>query len=174
MNVSRARWTPLLVLLLAPAAAHADPLADGLSAYAVDARAIVTALEGGATPASQADALGDLSDAAAAMVEPFVARRPACAGYLRAASTLRERWSTLSVAEIERDYHHDAALPPIEDASTRAVCYQMKDLLVHPLTALRLLREEAPDTAAVRHDVVEVVAHSQALAALAGVTPPRD
>ena len=121
MNVSRARWTPLLVLLLAPAAAHADPLADGLSAYAVDARAIVTALEGGATPASQAD-----------------------------------------------------ALPPIEDASTRAVCYQMKDLLVHPLTALRLLREEAPDAAAVRHEVVEVVAHSQALAALAGVTPPRD
>ena len=166
------RPSMLLVLVLAPVAAQAaDPLADGLSAYAADARAVVAALDAGADPLTQADRLEALADQAVTLVEPFSRRRPACGDYLRAAAGLRERWRDLDVEAIERDYHHDAALPAIADPSMRAVCYQMKDLVVHPLTALRLLQAPRPDAAAVRHEVVEVVAHGQALAALAGAAP---
>ena len=79
---------------------------------------------------------------------------------------LRESWSTLSIERIEADYHHDAALPRIASAGDHGLCYQMKDLLVHPLTALRLLREPVVDRATLSHEITEVVAHGRALQAL--------
>ena len=74
--------------------------------------------------------------------------------------------ASLSIDTIERDYHHDAALPKPAHEGNRALCYQMKDLLVHPLTALRLLREQPVDVDSIRHEIVEVIAHGRALAAL--------
>ena len=168
----------LLPLLFVPAAmaepgaAPADPLGAGLVAYRDEARVVVAALEAGGAPKEQAAAIQSLADRAVTLVEPFVARRPACADYLRAAAGLHLTWKTLSVETIERDYHQDAALPPIADPAAKAVCYQMKDLVVHPLTALRLLQDDAPDAAAVRHEIVEVAAHAQALAALTGAVSP--
>ncbi|KFN49468.1 hypothetical protein [Arenimonas composti] len=145
---------------------HEDDLADGLARYVVAAQAAVDAIDADAPVAQQAQALETLADDAIALVEPFVQRFPACGDYLRASTGLREAWRTLSPARIEADYHHDGALPPVADPRERARCYQMKDLVVHPLTARRLLEEPAPDRAALRHEIVEVVAHGGALRAM--------
>ena len=156
---------PVLFALLA-AAPFAATAGEGYAAYIDGAEKVVAALQAGAEPASQTAALQDLADNANDLIDPFVARHPACAAYLQAARALRSRWESMSVEQIEADYHHDGVLPGIADPRDRALCYQMKDLLVHPLTALRLLRETPVDRASVEHEIVEVVAHGKALQAL--------
>lgn len=148
------------------AAAPSPAAEEGYAAYLAGADAIVAALQAGGDPHAQAAPLQALAARADGLVDPFTARFPACRDYLQAARGLRERWSSLTLAQIETDYHHDGALPPIADARDRALCYQMKDLLVHPLTALRMLGESPVDRAGIEHEIVEVVAHGRALQAL--------
>lgn len=163
--------TPLISTLLALACAppaQAAKLGSELDAYVVEARAVVAAIDTGHARA-QGPALQSLADRADAMIAPFIARFPVCADYLQATQALNATWSTLSLERIEAEYHEDGALPAIEAPRDRALCYQMKDLLVHPLTALRLLQETELDQKSLRHEIDEVVAHGAALAALMGV-----
>jgi hypothetical protein len=153
----------LALLFTAPITTTAG---EGYAAYIAGAEQVVAALQSGADPATQAAPLQDLADNANNLIEPFVERYPTCAAYLQAARALRSRWESMSLAQIEADYHHDGVLPAVADPRDRALCYQMKDLLVHPLTALRLLRETPVDRASVEHEIVEVVAHGKALQAL--------
>lgn len=154
----------LLVLLVAtPLSAIAS---EGYAAYIAGAEKVIGALQSGTDPATQAASLQALADNANGLIEPFVERYPTCGAYLQAARALRSRWESMSLEQIEADYHHDGVLPAIADPRDRALCYQMKDLLVHPLTALRLLRETPVDRASVEHEIVEVVAHGKALQAL--------
>jgi hypothetical protein len=150
-------------LLFAFASAQAE---DTYTDYIGGAEKVVAALKAGADPASQVAPLNSLVAHADALIDPFAVRYPACADYLRASRQLTANWESLSLAQIEKDYHHDAALPAIADPKNRALCYQMKDLLVHPLTALRMLRETPIDRAGVEHEIVEVIAHGKALQAL--------
>lgn len=157
----------LALLACAPLQAVEAPAApEGFGAYIAQAQAIVQAFESGAAPASQREALASLAGRAADLVPAFSARHPVCRDYLAAALPLHERWSELTLAQIERDYHHDAALPKIASAGDHGLCYQMKDLLVHPLTALRMLGEPEVDRAGITHEITEVVAHGRALQAL--------
>lgn len=139
---------------------------DGYGLYLEQAREVVAALESGAEPATQADALSALAARADDLRVAFSARYPACRDYLAAAAQLGQRWPQLSLEAIESGYHHDGELPKVDDPADRALCYQMKDLLVHPLTALRMLREQPVDVDGLEHEIVEVVAHAQALQAL--------
>jgi hypothetical protein len=160
-------FAALALLACAPLqAADQAALPDGFEAYVAQAQAIVTALEAGSSPAAQQPALTALAERAAGLVPAFSARHPVCRDYLAAALPLRKTWSNLSLAQIERDYHHDAALPKIASAGDHGLCYQMKDLLVHPLTALRMLGEPEIDRAGIAHEITEVVAHGRALQAL--------
>lgn len=134
--------------------------------YVDRAESVVAALERGVAPESQQQPLQAMSDLAAEMIAPFSLLYPGCGPYLDAAMNLRTLWPSLSIDAIERDYHHDAALPKPAHEGNRALCYQMKDLLVHPLTALRLLQERPVDVDTVKHEIVEVIAHGRALAAL--------
>ena len=153
----------LALLFTAPITATAS---EGYAAYIAGAEQVVAALQSGADPATQTAPLQDLADNANNLIDPFVERYPTCGAYLQAARALRSRWESMSLAQIEADYHHDGVLPAVADPRDRALCYQMKDLLVHPLTALRLLRETPVDRASVEHELVEVVAHGKALQAL--------
>lgn len=163
------RILPLALLAAALPTAGAAPPAPAidaqLAAYVADARAVVAAIDAGAAPA-QGPALQRLAERADAMIEPFIARFPVCADYLAAARALNATWTTLSLERIEADFHHDGALPALAAPQDRALCYQMKDLLVHPLTGLRLLQEREPDPKTLRHEIDEVVSHGAALKAL--------
>lgn len=173
-RIARPRAIAAAALLACAPSWAADPtdLQTGFAIYVTDAEAIVAALDSGSPPESQQPALTALADRAAGLVEPFSARHPVCRDYLAGAMRLRESWSTLSLERIEADYHHDAALPRIASAGDHGLCYQMKDLLVHPLTALRLLHEPVVDRATVSHEITEVVAHGRALQALSATKTP--
>lgn len=163
MKIPHTLSAAIAALLLGSAPVQAK---DGYAAYLAGAEQVVAALEAGQPPVSQAEPLKALAVQADALIEPFAARYPACADYLAATRKLNGSWESLSLAQIEKDYHHDGALPAIADPKDRALCYQMKDLLVHPLTALRMLRETPVDGAGVEHEIVEVIAHGKALQAL--------
>ena len=67
-----------------------------------------------------------------------------------------KKLDTLTLEEIERDYHADGALPEAPD-----FCYHAKDLIVHPATVILLTRE--PDSELTRGrigaEIQEVRAH---------------
>lgn len=146
----------------------ASPISAQLDAYVVEARALVAAVDAG-NASEQGPALQRLASRADAMIAPFVEQFPVCGDYLKAAQGLNSMWPRLSLERIEADYHKDGALPRVENAQDRALCYQMKDLLVHPLTGLRLLKEPELDVASLRNEIDEVVSHAVALNALVAV-----
>lgn len=154
-------------MLPAPSS-QAASINAAFDAYLMEARGVVEAVDAG-KGAEQASALTELAIRADGMVASFVERFPVCRDYLKAARSLNDAWSTMSLERIEADYHEDGALPRIEDAQDRALCYQMKDLLVHPLTGLRLLQEPELDDSALRAEIDEVVSHGAALKALVAV-----
>ena len=107
-----------------------------LQTYATKASAFVQSFDAGAddaTLSAQAQALMDLSET---IVPEYVEVYPGCKEHLNAALKITETWQDLDPETIERDYHQDAALP---DPAPGADCYHMKDLVVHPATALALL-----------------------------------
>jgi hypothetical protein len=144
------------------AAAPAEPpavpqAAQGAEAYTARAAALQSKLVPGADLAAARQEAEALMELGAALVPGFVARHPRCADYLDAALAVRSGWRAMDVETIERDYHHDGALPKLEDAGA---CYHMKDLVVHPATALVLLSAQPPDIAQAQAEIAEVVQHA--------------
>ena len=92
------------------------------------------------------------------LLPAFVAKQPICADYIKAALAASEEMLTLSLEDIERDYHADGKLPPMK----QAVCYHAKDLLVHPAT-VAVIAGTSPDNAKTRnmlaHELEEVLEH---------------
>ncbi len=101
----------------------------------------------------QAHGLADLSQV---IIGDFAVRYPPCGPYLNQALKVVGLLDSLTLAEIERDYHADGALP---DAP--AFCYNAKDLVVHPATVLLWVREpDGPDTRArISAEIQEVRTH---------------
>lgn len=136
---------------LPPAAAQA------VSEYESQAKAFVEQIDAGADAATLTPLAQNLLDLSVEIEKAYVPLKPECADYLAAASRIVELWPTLSLETIENDYHHDGALPKSEST---AVCYHMKDLIVHPATALALLAEDVPDRVKIRDEIQEVIAHA--------------
>ncbi len=131
-----------------------------LQTYATKASAFVQSFDSGAddaTLSAQAQALMDLSET---IVPAYVEVYPGCKEHLNAALKITDTWQDLDPETIERDYHQDAALP---DPAPGADCYHMKDLVVHPATALALLNQPEVDREQVRHEMAEVAAHAGAV-----------
>jgi hypothetical protein len=139
------------------AAAPADPVLAALHDYEQRARALAADLGGESPPEALRAASAALVDISATLTPPFTVRQPQCAAYLEAALRVRELWSTLDAPTIERDYHDDGALPKVDEGA--AACYHMKDLIVHPATALVLLTQDPTDFGQARKEVEEVIAH---------------
>jgi hypothetical protein len=132
------------------------PVATVLDQYAREASALATALAAGAETELLKSRAEGLIDRAAGIVPAFVKLHPHCASYLEAALQVRERWPDLDHDAIERDYHHDGALPKIDNAG---FCYHMKDLVTHPATVLVLLSQAEPDFVQAKAEIDEVIAH---------------
>ena len=77
---------------------------------------------------------------------------------MSAAIKAADEMLTISVDEIERDYHADGKLPPVKDAA----CYHAKDLLVHPATVVVLAANQTHDQKTkeqMHHEIEEVLEH---------------
>ena len=87
-------------------------------------------------------------------------RLPQCDEYLTKTLTLKDSIKTISHDNLEKDYHHDGALP-----KAPGECYHTKDLFVHPATVLVLTRDdpelkEATKTS-INAEIAEVIAHTE-------------
>ncbi len=139
-----------------PADAPQAAFHDALTRYETAARDYVAAIDSDAAAEALAARTDALVAIAAEALPEFLSRQPHCRGYLEAAMTLKDTWTTLSAEEIEAGYHKDGALPKIDNA---AACYHFKDLIVHPITAQALLNEGDDNRAAARREIDEVIAH---------------
>lgn len=87
-------------------------------------------------------------------------RLPQCEVYLAKSLVLKDMLNDISHEALEKDYHHDAALPK---APTE--CYHTKDLFVHPATVIVLTRDD-PDLSvetkdSIKAEILEVLAHTE-------------
>ncbi|WP_448549037.1 hypothetical protein [Thalassotalea fusca] len=92
------------------------------------------------------------------LLPEVVMKKPICKAYLSAAISAADQMLTITVDEIERDYHADGKLPPVKDAA----CYHAKDLLVHPATVVVLAANQAHDQKTqeqMHHEIEEVLEH---------------
>lgn len=99
------------------------------------------------------------------IVNNAVGHLPRCAKYLSAALRLSAELDEISIASLERNYHHDGALP-----KAPAECYHAKDLFVHAAAVHIMLREDVHvSTKTKKHmkeEITEVLAHISAVKAL--------
>lgn len=92
------------------------------------------------------------------LLPAFVEKQPVCKEYIQAAMAASERMMTISLEEIESDYHADGKLPPMK----QAVCYHAKDLLVHPATVAVIAQTQLDNKQTrkqLHHEIEEVLEH---------------
>lgn len=126
--------------------------------YTVEAQSLAAKLRPGVDVAAAAEAAETLLALGADIVPAFVQRNPYCGDYLAAALQVQDGWRSMDAATLERDFHKDAALPQVQGDAK--VCYHMKDMVVHPATALVLLSQSPPDIDTAQKEITEVIAHS--------------
>ena len=87
-------------------------------------------------------------------------RLPQCNDYLTKTLALKENLEKISHETLEKDYHHDGALP-----EAPGECYHTKDLFVHPATVYVLVRDDPSlieDTkVSINAEITEVLAHTE-------------
>lgn len=153
------------ISVMPPEADPASPVApypaatiELIERYAMQAQALSAQLTPGVDTAAAVKAAESLLTVGVEIVPAFVERHPHCGQYLTAAMQVQDGWRRMDAETLERDFHKDGALPRVEgDVKT---CYHMKDLVVHPATALVLLSQSVPDIAGARKEITEVVAHA--------------
>jgi len=87
-------------------------------------------------------------------------RLPQCDDYLKKTLVLKENLEKISHKSIEKDYHHDGALP-----KAPGECYHTKDLFVHPATVYVLVRDDPSlideTKSSINAEITEVLAHTE-------------
>ena len=87
-------------------------------------------------------------------------RLPQCDEYLAKTLVLKKNLQKISHEKLEKDYHHDGALP-----KAPGECYHTKDLFVHPATVIVLTRDDPALTqetkTSINAEITEVLAHTE-------------
>lgn len=154
MNI---RITALCLVLACPLACQTTSAdRSDIERYQTGALALLDDLAAGQPLTRIRDRAQHLSELSQTILGDFAVRYPPCGRYLNGALGVMKKLDTLTLEEIERDYHADGALPDAPD-----FCYHAKDLIVHPATVILLTRE--PDTELTRGrisaEIQEVRAH---------------
>ena len=83
-----------------------------------------------------------------------------CDEYLGKARELKARIADITLEVLEKDYHHDGALP-----TAPPECYHVKDTFVHPATVLVLTRDDPAlgeeTITGIRAEILEVLGHTE-------------
>lgn len=87
-------------------------------------------------------------------------RLPQCAEYLTKTLALKNQLDDMSHDTLEKDYHHDGALP-----KAPSECYHTKDLFVHPATVIILTRDDPllsdKTKSSIIAEITEVLGHTE-------------
>jgi len=132
-----------------------------LADYEIAAKKLINDLD---NKTSTAQSIGDQAKELLILSEDIIAsakfRLPQCDEYLTKTLALKNSLNTMSHETLEKDYHHDGALPkaPVE-------CYHTKDLFVHPATVIILTRDDPSLSAATKSsinaEISEVLGHTE-------------
>lgn len=83
-----------------------------------------------------------------------------CDEYLGKALELKAMIPDIALEALEKDYHHDGALPKAPPE-----CYHVKDTFVHPATVLVLTRDDPAlgeeTVTGIRMEILEVLGHTE-------------
>ena len=128
--------------------------------YEIEAKKLIRMTESGADSQNintQASKLLDLSEV---VIDSARFRLPQCDEYLAKSIAVRDSLHDISHARLEKDYHHDGALP-----KSPAECYHAKDLFIHPATVLVLTRDDPAlgenTKNSIKMEIIEVLAHTE-------------
>ena len=130
-----------------------------LTEYEIEAKKLVSNLNNGSSTdiRKQASTLLELSEN---VISSAQYRLPQCDEYLAKTLMLKNNLQEISLENLEKDYHHDGALP-----KAPGECYHTKDLFVHPATVIVLTRDNPVLNEAIKssiHDeITEVLAHTE-------------
>ena len=87
-------------------------------------------------------------------------RLPQCNDYLTKTLLLKRNLENISRDTLEKDYHHDGALP-----KAPGECYHTKDLFVHPATVYVLVRDDPSlidkTKLSINAEITEVLTHTE-------------
>jgi hypothetical protein len=132
-----------------------------LANYEIEAKKLIDMIEQPAPAAADVQAqAGKLMDLSETVIDSARFRLPQCDDYLAQSMVLKDKLGEISHEALEKDYHHDGALPraPFE-------CYHAKDLFVHPATVIVLTRDDpaiADKTrSSIKAEISEVLAHTE-------------
>jgi len=132
-----------------------------LSDYEIEAKKLLAMLDKDKTNSkiiqNKAKELLNLSEI---VIQSAQFRLPQCNDYLKKTLALKENLENISHETLEKDYHHDGALP-----EAPGECYHTKDLFVHPATVYVLVRDDpslVKDTkTSINSEITEVLAHTE-------------
>ncbi len=130
-----------------------------LTEYEIEAKKLVSNLNNSSSAdiRKQASTLLELSEN---VISSAQYRLPQCDKYLAKTLMLKNNLQEISLENLEKDYHHDGALP-----KAPGECYHTKDLFVHPATVIVLTRDNPVLNEAIKssiHDeITEVLAHTE-------------
>lgn len=130
-----------------------------LASYEIESKKLLDLLDGGTADevSKKAEEIIQLS---LDVIDAASFRLPQCKAYLDKTMELLPILKTISQEIIEKDYHHDGALP-----KGPGECYHTKDLLIHPATVVVLTRDD-PDLIdatkeSITAEITEVLAHTE-------------
>ena len=132
-----------------------------LSDYEIEAKKLLVILDEGETNPkviqSKAIELLELSET---VIQSAQFRLPQCHDYLKKTLALKENLENISHESLEKDYHHDGALP-----EAPGECYHTKDLFVHPATVYVLVRDDPKllnkTKSSIDDEITEVLGHTE-------------
>ena len=132
-----------------------------LSDYEIEAKKLLAMLDESMTSSktlqNKAKELLDLSET---VIHSAQFRLPQCDEYLSKTLALKGSLEKISHETLEKDYHHDGALP-----KAPGECYHTKDLFVHPATVYVLVRDDPnlvdETKSSISDEITEVLAHTE-------------
>ena len=132
-----------------------------LANYELEAKKLIEMVEEDKPVASDvSQQAGKLMDLSETVIDSARFRLPQCDDYLAQSMMLKGKLGEISHDSLEKDYHHDGALPkaPFE-------CYHAKDLFVHPATVIVLTRDDPgigdETRTSIKAEISEVLAHTE-------------
>ena len=131
-----------------------------LAEYEIEGRKLLDSLDGNADRSGIDRQAGALLSSGEKIMDWARFRLKQCDEYLGKALELKAKISDITLEVLEKDYHHDGALPKAPPE-----CYHVKDTFVHPATVLVLTRDDPAlgeeTITGIRAEILEVLGHTE-------------
>ena len=131
-----------------------------LAEYEIEGRKLLDGLDDGTDRSGIDRRAGALLSSGEKIMDWARFRLKQCDTYLEKALELKAMIADITLEVLEKDYHHDGALPKAPPE-----CYHVKDTFVHPATVLVLTRDDPSlgeeTVTGIRAEILEVLGHTE-------------